>query len=54
MLAAFVPLVAAVVAPDAAQYPLIGLSVLALVVGAVMLVRHGVFRPHAGSEPHRE
>jgi hypothetical protein len=54
MLAAFVPLVAAVVAPDAAQYPLIGLSVLALIVGAVMLIRHGVFRPHPAARLYRE
>ena len=54
MLAAFVPLVAAVVAPDAAQYPLIGVSVLTLVVGAAMLIRHGVFRPNPGARLHRE
>jgi len=53
-LAAFAPLGAAVIAPDAAQYPLIGLSGLLLVLSIVMLLRQGVFRPHAGSALHRE
>ena len=53
-LVAFAPLVAAVIAPDTAQYYLIGLSGVLLVVSIVMLLRQGVFRPHAGSGPHRE
>ena len=52
MLAGFVPLVVAVVGPDAAQYPLIGLSGFLIVIGAVMLIRQGVFRPPTGAEPH--
>ena len=47
-LSAFVPLVAAVIAPDAAQYPLIGLSVVTLMSGVIMLVRQGLFRPRSG------
>lgn len=54
MLVAFVPLIAAVVAPDAAQYPLIGLTVLALIAGAAMLIRQGVFGAQPGSKLHRE
>ena len=54
MLAAFVPLVAAAIAPDAARYPLIGLTGLAIVVGVAMLIRQGVFRTHPGSALHRE
>ena len=54
MAVAFVPLLAAVIAPDTAQYPLIGLGVVALVVGIVMLIRQGPIRPHAGSRTHRE
>lgn len=54
MLAGFVPLLAAVIAPDAAQYPLIGLSGLLIVIGAVLMIRQGVFRPPTGSEPHRK
>jgi hypothetical protein len=54
MLAAFAPLAAAVLAPDVAQYPLLGLSLLGVVVGTVMLIRHGVFRPHPGSPSYRE
>jgi len=46
---AFVPLIGAFIAPETAQYPLIGLSVVALVIGAVMLVRQGVHRPTEGS-----
>ena len=42
--AAFAPLIGAVIAPESARYPLISLSVLALVVGAVMLIRQGLFR----------
>jgi hypothetical protein len=53
MLAAFVPLAAAVFVPDPARYPLIGLTGLALVVGAVMLVRQGIFGPPTGSGPSR-
>ena len=53
-LAAFAPLVAAVIAPDTAQYYLIGLSGVLLAVSIVMLLRQGVFRPHAGSGSHRE
>jgi len=54
MLAGFVPLLATLVAPDAAKYPLIGLSMLALVVGGVMLIRHGVFRPNPELRRHSE
>ena len=54
MLAGFVPLLATLVAPEAAQYPLIGLTGLALVVGAVMLVRHGVFRSNPELKRHSE
>jgi hypothetical protein len=53
MLAAFVPLAAAVLAPDPAQYPLIGLTGLALIVGAAMLIRQGVFGAHAASRKSR-
>lgn len=53
-LAGFVPLLAAFVTPKAAHYPLIGLSVLALVAGAAMLIRHGVFRPHPELRRHSE
>jgi len=53
-LAAFVPLVAAVIAPDTVQYHLIGLSGVLLVVSIAMLLRQGVFRPHSESGPHRE
>ena len=50
MLAAFVPLTAAAFAPDSARVMLIALTALALLVGAVMLVRQGVFGPPPGSE----
>jgi hypothetical protein len=53
-LAAFVPMTAAVFAPEPARYPLIGLAALALVAGAALLVRQGVFQSHPGSEPDRE
>ena len=49
MLAGFVPLAAAIPAPDAVQYPLLGLTVIAVVIGSVMLVRQGVFGPPPGS-----
>jgi hypothetical protein len=52
--AAFAPLLGAVIAPESARYPLISLSVLALVVGIVMLIRQGLFRPNTASRPHRE
>jgi len=51
MLAAFVPLTAAIFAPDPARYALMGLTGLALIIGAVMLMRQGVFQPHLESEP---
>jgi len=51
MLAAFVPLTAAIFAPDPARYALMGLSGRALIIGAVMLMRQGVFQPHLESEP---
>jgi VIT1/CCC1 family predicted Fe2+/Mn2+ transporter len=54
MLGGFVPIFVAVIAPEAAQYPLIGLSGVLLVIGGVMLIRQGVFRPPTGSEPHRK
>ena len=53
-LAAFAPLLGAVIAPESALYPLISLSVVALVVGTVMLVRQGLFGPNSGSPPHRQ
>ena len=52
--AAFAPLLGAVIAPESALYPLISLSVVALVVGTVMLVRQGLFGPNSGSPPHRQ
>ena len=51
MLSAFAPLAAAVFAPGSARVPLIGLTGLALIIGAVMLVRQGVFAPAPGSAP---
>ena len=54
MLAGFVPLLAAVIAPQTAHYPLIGWSGVLLVIGGVMLIRQGVFRPPTGAEPHRK
>jgi hypothetical protein len=54
MLAGFVPLLFAAIAPEAAQYPLIGVSGVLLAIGGVMLIRQGVFRPPTGSEPHRK
>ena len=48
-MAAFAPLAGTFIAPDSAQYPLISMSVVALVVGTVMLIRQGLFRPEAGS-----
>ena len=51
---AFVPLAATFIAPDAAQYPLIWASVIALVAGTVMLIRQGVHRPIAAARLHRE
>jgi hypothetical protein len=53
-LGAFAPLLGAVIAPDMAQYPLIGLSGVLLVASIVMLLRQGVFRGHPGSVTHRE
>ena len=47
--AAFAPLGGTFIAPDSAQYPLISMSVVALVVGTVMLIRQGLFRPEEGS-----
>ena len=52
-IASIPPLVAAAFAPDTMKYPLIGLSVIALLVGAVMLIRQGVHRPHPDAGPHR-
>ena len=49
LMVAFVPLIGAFIAPDTLQYPLIGMSVVGLVIGAIMLVRQGVHRPPAGS-----
>ena len=54
MLAAFVPLAAAALAPSAAQYALLGLTGLVLIVGAAMLIRQDVFRAQPGSEPGRK
>jgi len=54
MIAGFVPLLAALVAPDAAHYPLIGLGVLALVVGTTMLIRQDVVAPRPESTRHSE
>jgi len=54
MLAGFVPLLVAVIAPQTAHYPLIGVSGVLLVIGGVMLIRQGVFRPPTESEPHRK
>ena len=51
MLAGFVPLTAAIFAPDPARYALMGLTGLALIIGAAMLMRQGVFQPHPESEP---
>ena len=47
-LAAFAPLLGAVIAPDVAQYPLIVLSGTLLVASIVMLLRQGLFRGHPG------
>ena len=46
MLAALVPMFAAVLAPEAAKYPLIGISALAELLGLAMLLRQGVFHSH--------
>jgi len=54
MITAFAPLAAAIFAPDPARYVLIGLTGLALIVGAVMLIRQGVFHPHPDSGPSRK
>ena len=54
MLAAFLPMIAAILAPDSAKYPLIGLSALAAVVGIAMLIRQGAFQPHPRPASHRE
>jgi len=52
--AAFAPLGGTFIAPDSAQYPLISTSVVALVVGTVMLIRQGLSGPNSGSPPHRD
>ena len=49
LLVGFAPLLATFIAPDTAQYPLIGLSVVAMVIGAIMLLQQGVHRPHPKS-----
>ena len=49
MLVAFLPLVATVLAPEAAKYPLLGLTGLTLIVGSAMLIRQEVRRPHPDS-----
>jgi hypothetical protein len=54
MLAAFLPMIAAIFAPDSAKYPLIGLSALAVVVGTAMLIRQGAFQPHSRPASRRE
>jgi hypothetical protein len=54
MLAGFVPMIAAIFAPESAKYALIGLGALAAVVGIAMLVRQGPFQPHPRPAAHRE
>jgi hypothetical protein len=46
MLAGFVPVFAAIFAPESAKYALIGLGALTAVVGLAMLARQGPFQPH--------
>lgn len=54
MMAGFVPLLIAIIAPEAAHYPLIGVSSVLLVIGGIMLIRQGVFRPPTVSAPDRK
>jgi hypothetical protein len=54
VLAGFVPMLAAILAPESAKYPLIGLGALAALVGVAMLVRQGLFQPHARPDARGE
>lgn len=48
-LAAFVPMGAAVVAPQPLRVPLIGLGALLVLVACALLVRQGLFREHGAA-----
>jgi len=54
MLAGFVPMLAATLAPESVKYALVGLGALAAVVGIAMLIRQGPFQPHPRPTAHRD
>jgi hypothetical protein len=54
LLAAFAPIGAGFVLPQAFHLPLLGVSALLVVLSAAMLIRQGLFREHPGPERPRD